>query len=112
MGEGDRFMAVSRMLPDLSFTGSSASSPSVDITVKTRNYPGGDFIDTSTDAVSRSSTSSTVPFEQFTDKVDLRLRGMSVAIKILSSDTGVQWRMVSHRIYIRPDGRRYWLLEI
>ena len=61
MGEGDRFMAVSRMLPDLSFTGSSASSPSVDITVKTRNYPGGDFIDTSTDAVSRSSTSSTVP---------------------------------------------------
>ena len=106
MGEGDRFMAVSRMLPDLSFTGSSVSSPSVDITVKTRNYPGADFIDTSTDAVSRSSTSSTVPFEQFTDKVDLRLRGRSVAMKIISSDTGVQWRMGSPRIDIRPDGRR------
>lgn len=106
MGEGDRFMAVSRMLPDLSFTGSSASSPSVDITVKTRNYPGADFIDTSTDTVSRSSTSSTVPFEQFTDKVDLRLRGRSVAMKIISSDTGVQWRMGSPRIDIRPDGRR------
>jgi len=106
LGEGDQFVSVMRMIPDVSFTGSTTGSPSVDLTVATQDFPGAVFADTSTDAVTRSGTSSTVPFEQFTNKVDLRLRGRAFGIKLSSSEAGVNWRFGSPRLDIRPDGRR------
>jgi hypothetical protein len=47
-----------------------------------------------------------VPVEQFTDQVNLRLRGRSFAMRIESTATGVGWRLGSPRLDIRPDGRR------
>ena len=49
--------------------------------------------------------SSTV-VEQFTDQVNIRLRGRSFALRVDSTETGVTWRLGSPRVDIRPDGKR------
>ena len=53
---------------------------------------------------SASETSTVV--EQFTEQVNVRLRGRSFALKVESSDTEVQWRLGSPRVELRQDGRR------
>ena len=103
IGDGENFVFMRRLIPDLTFDSSTAASPQADFTLQTRNYPGGPYLQTSTDAVTRTAT---VPVEQFTNQVNLRLRGRSFALKIASSDTGVAWRLGSPRVDIRPDGRR------
>jgi len=103
IGDGENFVFMRRLIPDLTFDSSTAASPQADFTLQTRNYPGGPYLQTSTDAVTRTAT---VPVEQFTNQVNLRLRGRSFALKIASSNTGVAWRLGSPRVDIRPDGRR------
>jgi hypothetical protein len=103
IGDGENFIFMRRLIPDLTFDASTAASPQADFILQTRNYPGGPYLQTSTDAVTRTAT---VPVEQFTNQVNLRLRGRSFAMKIESSDTGVAWRLGSPRVDIRPDGRR------
>jgi len=103
IGDGENFIFMRRLIPDLTFDASTAASPQADFILQTRNYPGGPYLQTSTDAVTRTAT---VPVEQFTNQVNLRLRGRSFAMKIESSDMGVAWRLGSPRVDIRPDGRR------
>ena len=103
IGDGENFVFMRRLIPDLTFDSSTAASPQADFTLQTRNYPGGPYLQTSTDAVTRAAT---VPVEQFTNQVNLRLRGRSFALKIASNDMGVAWRLGSPRVDIRPDGRR------
>jgi hypothetical protein len=107
IGDGDRFAFISRLIPDLTFNGSAADNPSVNITIEGRNFPGGDYLQSDTSAVTRTAVStSTVPFEQWTNKADIRVRGRSFNFLIASSDTGVRWRLGSPRVDARPDGRR------
>jgi len=103
IGEGDRFVSLSRLIPDITFTGSSASTPAVSFTLKARNYPGGNYLQSDSGDTTRSAT---VPVEQFTDQIDVRLRGRSFAIKIESDETGVEWQLGTPRVDIRTDGRR------
>ena len=103
IGEGDRYMLVSRLIPDMTFRDSSNETPTATMTVKVRNYPGGNYTASKSSSIEKTAS---VPVEQFTDDVFLRLRGRSMAFKIESSDTGVAWRLGSPRVDIRPDGRR------
>ena len=103
IGEGDKFLFVNRLIPDLTFRNSTAIGPTVDFTLKTRNAPGGAYLQENLKPVEKSTS---VPVEQFTEDVHVRLRGRSVAIKIENNTTGVGWRLGSPRIDIRPDGRR------
>jgi len=103
ISDGDNFMFIRRMIPDLTFDGSTEGSPVVAMTLQTRNFPGTTFNEQSAHNVTRSSTS---PVEQFTEQVHVRLRGRSVALKVENTTTGVQWRLGSPRIDVRPDGRR------
>ena len=103
IGEGDKFLITRRIVPDLSFDGSSNSSPSADFTIKARPYPGANFDQTSTQGVSRSATT---PVEQWTNEIDMRVRGRSFAFRISSSGEGTTWKLGAPRIDIRPDGRR------
>lgn len=100
---GDNFVFVRRILPDLTFDGSTVSSPSVTMTVSTRDYPGQAYQQNGATAAVRSATT---PVEQFTQRVDLRLRGRSMALRVESSALGVQWRLGVPRVEIRTDGRR------
>ena len=103
IGEGEQFMLIRRIIPDLSFDGSTASSPSADFTLETRTYPGNNYLQTDTKTAARTATS---PVEQWTDKLDMRLRGRSVAMKIESDGLGVRWKLGSPRLELRADGRR------
>jgi hypothetical protein len=103
IGEGDNFAFVRRIVPDLTFRDSTNETPGASMTVKMRNFPGDNY--TSSTASSVEKTAS-VPVEQFTDQVHLRLRGRSFAFRVETTDTGIAWRLGSPRLDIRPDGRR------
>ena len=104
MGDGDKFSFIKRIIPDITFNGSTAlSSPSATFTIKARNFPGANFNDTQTGTTSRTSTS---PVEAFTEKLDVRVRGRSFALRVASDALGSKWKLGSPRVDIREDGRR------
>ena len=103
MGAGDDFVFIRRLIPDITFVGSSSEAPSVNMTIETKNFPGANYSMTSVSPVSRTAT---VPIEQFTQQAHIRLRGRSFAFKISSDTTGVDWRLGTPRIDARGDGRR------
>ena len=104
IGDGDKFLSLRRVIPDLTFTGSvTGSSPNATFTVKARDFPGADFLQTSDGTASRTATS---PVEQFTDKLDYRIRGRSFAIRLASTALGCKFKMGTPRVDIREDGRR------
>jgi hypothetical protein len=105
--DGDHFGFVRRMLPDLTFTGSTAANPSVIMTLYPMDNSGSGFgtslggLDSAT--VTRSVS---VPVEQFTGQVYIRVRGRQMVMRIASTDVGVEWQLGAPRIDIRQDGRR------
>jgi len=103
IGEGDQFAFVRRLIPDITFRDSTAAGPTADFTVKTRNFPGGAYLQQNASAVEKTAS---VPVEQFTQDAHIRLRGRSVAIKVQSDLAGVGWRLGSPRLEIRADGKR------
>ena len=103
LGEGEQFSFMRRLIPDMTFRNSTAPVPSAIMTLKVRNFPGGNYLDSNSNSVTKTAS---VPVEQFTEQVFVRLRGRSFAFRIESEDTGVAWRLGSPRVDIRPDGRR------
>jgi len=103
IGDGDHFVFLKRLIPDITFADSTATSPSANFTLEARNFPGENYTNTDTNPVVRSAT---VPVEQFTNVVNLRLRGRSFALKVESLNTGVGWRLGSPRVDMKQDGRR------
>ena len=109
IGDGDRFSLVNRVVPDVSFDGSTATNPAATLTLHAlassgsgRNSPvseGG--VNNAT--VTRTATS---PVEVFTDLINIRVRGRQLSMKFSSSATGVTWQMGTPRLDIRADGRR------
>ena len=103
LGEGEQFAFMRRLIPDMTFRDSTADSPSATMTLKVRNFPGGNYLDSNSNSVAKTAS---IPVEQFTEQVFVRLRGRSFAFRIESGDTGVAWRLGSPRVDIRPDGSR------
>jgi len=103
LGDGEVFSYVRRLIPDVTFRNSTNSSPQVDFTVDAFNYNGGLQVSSDTANIVKSAS---VPIEQYTEKVDLRVRGRSIAIKISSDQVGTTWRTGLNRLDIRPDGKR------
>jgi len=103
LGEGEQFVFMRRLIPDLTFRDSTAAAPSATMTLKVRNFPGGNYLSSDSGSVAKTAS---VPVEQFTDQIFVRLRGRSFAFRIESADEGVTWRLGSPRVEVRPDGRR------
>ena len=107
--DGHQFVFVHKMLPDMSFDGSTADSPSVEMSLLPLQSAGSGFnnplSEGGVNAASVTRTAS-VPVEVFTDQINVRVRGRQMAIKVQSTDTGVAWQLGSPRIDMRPDGRR------
>jgi len=106
MGDGDQFTFIRRLIPDFTFNGSTTSSPTVNITLQSNNFPAGNYLQSEISKIDRTAVSTTVPFEQYTNKADIRLRGRAFSIKVDCSALGVRWRLGSPRVDIRQDGRR------
>jgi len=103
LGEGDQFSFVRRLIPDLTFRSSTATTPTANFTLKARNFPGGAYLQSNAKSVEKTAS---VPVEQFTQDAHVRLRGRSIAIRVDSNMTGTGWRLGSPRIDVRSDGRR------
>jgi hypothetical protein len=103
IGSGDNFFFANRVIPDVTFRDSTATSPSVNVVVKARRYPGTTYETSDTNSIDQSASS---PIELYTEKADIRLRGRSFAFRLESSDAGVTWRLGTPRIDVRQDGRR------
>ena len=103
IGDGDKFTLVRRVLPDITFRDSTNETPRVNMVVKTRNFPGVTFNETSSNQVAQSVST---PVELFTEQLHVRLRGRSFAFRVESDVTGVMWRLGTPRLDVRPDGRR------
>ena len=103
LGEGEQFVFMKRLIPDMTFRDSSNPTPSATMTLKVRNFPGGNYLQSDSGSVAKTAS---VPVEQFTDQIFVRLRGRSFAFRIESDDTGIAWRLGSPRVEVRPDGRR------
>ena len=104
IGDGDNFMFVTRMLPDIAFPRSiGVSAPSVTMTLKMQNFSGGAYVGSNNRSVVQTAT---VPVEQFTEQVYLRLRGRSVSLRVDSECDCTAWRLGTPRLDFRSDGRR------
>ena len=109
IGDGHNFGFVWRILPDLTFNGSSSGIPEVTMIVIPRVNSGTPYgtPDPQTVASAQSYASRyTYPVQQFTGQVYTRIRGRQMAFRIESNELGVSWQMGYPRIDIRPDGRR------
>ena len=104
IGDGDRFTYIKRVIPDLTFTGSTnLSTPQATFTLKSRNFPGGNFDNTASGTATRTQSS---PVELFTNQLHTRTRGRSFAMRIESNALGSKWKLGSPRVDMQQDGRR------
>ena len=103
LGDGEVFSYVRKMIPDVTFRTSTNPAPQVDFTIDAFNYNGGLQVSSDTANIVKSSS---VPVEQYTEKVDLRVRGRAISVKISSDQVGTTWRTGLNRLDIRPDGKR------
>ena len=102
LDDGDQFMLTRRILPDLSFDGSTASTPTVSFQVRPRNFPGSAVRPTGIETKSVIETTVGV----YTEQVFVRARARQMALKVSSDGLNVQWQLGAPRIDVRPDGRR------
>lgn len=114
LDDGHNFAFVWRLLPDITFRGSTASSPQVTMYLLPLNNSGSGYhVDNVTanqsvggDSFANVTRVATVPVEEFTGQIYTRVRGRQMAIKVESTALGVAWQLGAPRLDLRPDGRR------
>jgi len=95
IGDGEQFVYISRMLPDVQFKDSVNVAPAVDFDIAVRNFPQGSYLQ-----------STTLTFTDGDEIKYLRLRGRQFSMRVTSDELGVTWRLGSPRLDTKPDGRR------
>jgi hypothetical protein len=103
VGDGENFLLVKRIIPDVNFEGSTTTNPKVLMTMRPRNFPGTNYIASNEPDVTRTAT---VPIEQYTEQVFIRARARQMGFRITSEDLGVQWQLGAPRLDGRSDGKR------
>jgi hypothetical protein len=98
--DGDQFILTKRIIPDISFSGSTASTPTATMYIKPRNFPGNVYTNTESQNVIETSV------DVYTEQIFMRARARQMAIEIASTELNVQWQLGSPRLDGRPDGRR------
>ena len=109
IGDGHNYGFGYRMIPDVTFNGSTVNNPAVTLTLRPRQNPGSNYSTSATPTVtSTQNYQATRNYEvqQFTQIVYVRVRGRQMAFRISSNTLGVQWQLGVPSLDIRPDGRR------
>jgi hypothetical protein len=107
--DGDRFGFIWRVLPDITFRGSTAASPQLTMYLKPMQNSGSGYNDPQSvggynyGAITRTAV---LPIEAFTGQINTRVRGRQIALEVRSTAEGVTWQLGAPRLDIRPDGRR------
>ena len=102
IGDGDQFSFIKRIIPDYKFIQDTTNNGSVNVVLKTRNFPGDTLTTNSTNAVNST-----------TQQVFVRSRSRQIALRFESDDDatndgnlGIGWRLGATRVDIKPDGKR------
>lgn len=109
IGDGHNFGFVWRLIPDVTFDGSTVNAPTLDFTVRPRQFPGSNYGNSNNPEVISSISYAgqrTYNVQQFTEQVYVRIRGRQMAFKVGSDTLGTAWQLGVPRIEVRPDGRR------
>jgi hypothetical protein len=107
--DGDHFGFVWRILPDMTFVGSDTESPQATMTLIPMQNSGSGYnspISLGGNSDATVVRTATVPIEQFTGQVYVRVRGRQMILKIENNQIGCAWQLGSPRIDIKQDGRR------
>lgn len=115
IGDGHNMAFAWRMLPDLTFRGSTdGTTPSLTMQLLPLQNSGSGY----NNPLSVGGTSATaslpvtatqsypIDLDTFTGQVNIRVRGRQMAMRITSNTLGTQWQLGSPRVDVRPDGRR------
>jgi hypothetical protein len=109
LGDGHAYGFVWRLIPDITFDGSTVTTPGVDFTVRPRQNPGSNYGNSNSPEVISSISYAgqrTYNVQQFTEQVFVRIRGRQMAFKVSSDTLGTAWQLGVPRLDVRPDGRR------
>jgi hypothetical protein len=115
IGDGNNFAFVWRMLPDLTFRGSTdGTTPALTMQLLPLQNSGSGYNSpksvggTSSDADQAVTATQTYPIDldTYNGQVYIRVRGRQMSMRITSNKIGTQWQLGSPRIDIRNDGRR------
>jgi hypothetical protein len=115
IGDGHNFAFAWRLLPDLTFRGSTAgTSPAITMQLLPLQNSGSGY----NNPISIGGTSATgsqvvdatqtypIDLDTFTGQLNIRVRGRQMSMKISSNKLGTQWQLGAVRLDLRPDGRR------
>ena len=115
IGDGHNFAFVWRMLPDLTFNGSTdGATPSLTMQLLPLQNSGSGFNNpksvggdsSSAEGVVTATQSYPIDLDTYNGQLNIRVRARQMAMKISSNTLGTQWQMGAPRIDISPDGRR------
>ena len=109
IGDGHNYGFAWRMIPDVTFDGSTVNNPAVTMTLRPRQNPGANYSASASPTVTSMQNYSgqrNYTVQQFTEIVYVRVRGRQMAFRISSDGLGVQWQLGVPSLDIRPDGRR------
>jgi hypothetical protein len=115
IGDGNNLAFVWRMLPDLTFRGSTdGTTPSLTMQLLPLQNSGSGYNNpksvggTSSTASQPVTATQTYPIDldTFTGQVNIRVRGRQMSMRISCNTLGTQWQLGSPRIDARQDGRR------
>jgi len=107
--DGDRFGFVWRVVPDITFRGSTAASPQVTMYLKPMQNSGSGYNVPPSVGGENNATitrTATLPIEEFTGQIYTRVRGRQISMEVRSTAAGVTWQLGSPRLDIKQDGRR------
>lgn len=107
--DGHQFAFIWRVIPDITFEGSTAAAPVATMTLLPLANSGAGYNSPLSEGGSNSGTitrSAVLPVEAFTQQLNTRVRGRQLAVKIESTGEGVTWQLGTPRIDMRADGRR------
>ena len=102
LGSGEDFQFIRRFIPDIKFQQTETSNPTMNVVLKTRNYPGDSL-----------TTDQTTSFTTSTTKIDMRARGRQAVVRFESDDDGttdqrmgLAFRVGATRLDLRANGKR------
>ena len=116
--DGQNFGFIWRVVPDITFRGSTAANPAVTMTLLPLQNSGSGYNNpTSVGGQAYASVYSTgnqaitvggkaYEIEQFTGQVYTRVRGRQMSFSVYSNQLDMTWQLGAPRIDIRADGRR------
>ena len=115
IGDGHNYAFVWRLLPDLTFRGSTEGTvPQMTMQLLPLQNSGSGYNNPlsigGTSALASQVIAATqqypIDLDTYNGQIYIRVRGRQMSMKISSSTLGTQWQMGAPRIDIRSDGRR------